>query len=82
MKRKGIMRRAWAMARLGAERFGGSVKQYFAMALKFAWEEAREKPRTCWTVGLGKSFVLPGVPIPTSKARNGNFVLPGIHFGK
>lgn len=36
-----VMRRAWASARAGAERFGGSIRPYFSEALKAAWAEAK-----------------------------------------
>ena len=36
-----VMRRAWASARAGAERFGGSIRLYFSEALKAAWAEAK-----------------------------------------
>jgi Streptococcus thermophilus bacteriophage Gp111 protein len=32
-----VMRRAWASARAGARRFGGSVRLYLAEALRVAW---------------------------------------------
>ena len=32
-----VMRMAWEIARKGAARFGGKVKEYFAEALKMAW---------------------------------------------
>ena len=34
---KNVMVKAWEIARKGAARFGGSVKSYFAQALKMAW---------------------------------------------
>lgn len=37
-----VMKRAWEIAREGQEKFGGKVKEYFAMALKMAWEEVNE----------------------------------------
>src|SRR5690625_2402189 len=32
-----VMRSAWDIARKGQSRFGGSVKEYFAEALRIAW---------------------------------------------
>lgn len=34
---KNVMTKAWSIARSAQSKFGGSVKQYFAMALKQAW---------------------------------------------
>lgn len=36
-----IMKRAWEIAKNGAKRFGGNVKEYFAMSLKLAWKELK-----------------------------------------
>ncbi|MEK3645802.1 hypothetical protein [Aeribacillus sp. FSL M8-0235] len=38
---KNIMKRAWEIAKEGVKKFGGKVKEYFAMALKLAWKEAK-----------------------------------------
>lgn len=38
---KNIMVRAWEIAEEGQKRFGGNVKEYFAVALKIAWAEAK-----------------------------------------
>ena len=35
------MVRAWEIAKEGVKKFGGKVKEYFAMALKLAWKEAK-----------------------------------------
>lgn len=80
MNRSKLMKSAWRLAYQGARNFGGSVKLYFACALKLCWEDFREKPQTAWTPGIGNRFVLPGVPLPTSKAVSGRFVLPGMHL--
>lgn len=40
MKKK-VMSRAWRLARQGAEKFGGSAKEYFAISLKMAWAEVK-----------------------------------------
>lgn len=42
MKTKAIMTMAWKLARHGAKKFGGSVKLYFAAALKAAWKSYKE----------------------------------------
>lgn len=39
---KNVMTRAWEIAKAGAAKFGGKVKEYFAAALKMAWAEARK----------------------------------------
>ena len=36
---KSIMTRAWQIAREAVTKFGGKVKEFFAMSLKFAWSE-------------------------------------------
>ena len=40
---KNIMTAAWTMAREGQAKFGGSVRQYLAAALKSAWAAASKK---------------------------------------
>jgi len=37
-----VMKRAWEIAREGQKKFGGKVKEYFAMALKLAWKEVKK----------------------------------------
>lgn len=44
IKMKGIMKRAWEIAREGQKNFGGKVGSYIAIALRMAWAESR-KPR-------------------------------------
>lgn len=39
--KKQIMKRAWEIAKEGQKKFGGKVKEYFAIALKFAWKEVK-----------------------------------------
>lgn len=34
---RNVMKKAWEIARDGVRKFGGSVKEYFAEALKMAW---------------------------------------------
>lgn len=36
---KNVMTRAWEIAREGAKKFGGKVKEYFQQALVMAWKE-------------------------------------------
>lgn len=43
---KNVMVRAWEIAKQGAKKFGGKVKEYFAAALKLAWKEAKEDAMT------------------------------------
>ena len=44
-KMRGIMRQAWAWARHGAAKFGGSPVQYLAEALKIVWAEKKKLAR-------------------------------------
>ncbi|PFN11619.1 hypothetical protein [Bacillus cereus] len=37
-----VMTKAWEIAREGFKKFGGKVKEYFAIALKTAWKIAKE----------------------------------------
>jgi hypothetical protein len=39
LDRRAVMRRAWAVAREGARRFGGAVVAFFAEALRQSWAE-------------------------------------------
>lgn len=39
--KKQIMKRAWEIAKEGQKKFGGKVKEYFAIALKLAWKEVK-----------------------------------------
>lgn len=39
---KNVMVRAWEIAKEGQVKFGGSVREYFAAALKMAWAESRK----------------------------------------
>ena len=41
MTRKEIMTNAWALAKTGAAKFGGSVKSYIAAALQIVWKESK-----------------------------------------
>lgn len=54
-----VMKKAWEIAREGQERFGGKVSEYFAIALKMAWEEAKETKTIKVTTmhGYHKSYV-------------------------
>ena len=38
---KNVMTTAWKIAKEGAAKFGGSVKSYFAEALKMAWAQVK-----------------------------------------
>lgn len=40
--KKEIMKRAWEIARKGAEKFGGKAIEYIVEALKIAWKEAKQ----------------------------------------
>ncbi|TCP32200.1 phage protein Gp111 [Scopulibacillus darangshiensis] len=39
--KKSVMAIAWKMARHGAKKFGGKVKDYFSEALKLAWKAVK-----------------------------------------
>lgn len=43
---KNVMTKAWEIARKGAKKYGGSVKQYFAEALKMAWAIVKQTATT------------------------------------
>lgn len=45
MNTKQIMTNAWNFARQGAAKFGGSVRQYIAAALRQAWKAAKAPSR-------------------------------------
>jgi hypothetical protein len=40
--RSQVMKRAWALARAGAVRWGGSVRSYFSSSLRMAWALLRD----------------------------------------
>ncbi len=71
-----IMNDAWELARQGAQKFGGSVKLYFGIALRLVWWDCR--PRTLWHKGTGNQFVLPGLPDIRQAGSKGQFLLPGM----
>lgn len=73
-----IMNDAWALARQGAQTFGGSVKLYFAIALHLIWQDRRGRPVAVWHKGLGNRFWLPGLPITATTDSKGQFLLPGM----
>lgn len=72
----GIMRYAWRIARMGVQRFGGWPRLYFACALRMAWQEART--RVVYRKGEGNRFWMPGVCLPASTVKRGQFILPGM----
>lgn len=41
-----VMSRAWEIAKEAVTKFGGSSKEYFAEALKMAWAEKKQGPKT------------------------------------
>ncbi|ARF67199.1 hypothetical protein B7C51_04305 [Paenibacillus larvae subsp. pulvifaciens] len=41
-----VMKKAWEIAKDGAAKFGGKVKEYFAEALRMAWEEVKKVSKT------------------------------------
>lgn len=79
---KRLMRAAWELARLGAQRFGGSSRLYFSCALRLVWADSRNggpkaRPASYWAAGLGNTYALPGVLLP-QQVRRGQYRLPGI----
>lgn len=50
-----IMTTAWEIARKGAAKFGGSVKSYFAQALKMAWALSRKATTMTVTLAAGSN---------------------------
>ena len=38
-----VLRRAWDFARIGARRFGGTVRQYLPEAMRLAWAHEKKK---------------------------------------
>lgn len=41
MSKKQVMKRAWEIAKGGVKKFGGKVREYFAIALSIAWKEVK-----------------------------------------
>lgn len=54
---KQVMKRAWALARVGVKKFGGKVREYFAASLSIAWKEIKGMGTTT------KTFVKNGVEV-------------------
>ena len=52
---KNIMTTAWEIAKNGAAKFGGSVKSYFAQALKMAWALSRKAATITVTLAPGSN---------------------------
>jgi Streptococcus thermophilus bacteriophage Gp111 protein len=49
---KNVMKKAWEIAREGAKKFGGKVKEYFAEALRMAWAEIKKSETTIDDLGF------------------------------
>lgn len=73
-----IMNDAWALARQGAAKFGGSVKLYFAIALHLIWQDRQGRPVSVWHKGLGNQFWMPGLPVTATINSKGQLLLPGV----
>ena len=43
LDKRQLLRRAWGLARDGARRFGGTVRAYFAEALRLVWAEVKTR---------------------------------------
>lgn len=50
-----VMKKAWEIARTGQAKFGGSVKSYFAQALKMAWALSRKATTMTVTLAPGSN---------------------------
>src|SRR5690606_21682375 len=42
LKMRNVMERAWSIATVAVRKFGGKVSQYFAEALRMAWNEVKQ----------------------------------------
>lgn len=73
-----VMNDAWALARQGAQRFGGNVRLYFAIALYLVWQDRQGRPVSVWHKGLGNQFWMPGLPVTIQTSIKGQFLLPGM----
>lgn len=49
-----VMVRAWEIAREGQRKFGGKVKEYFAISLKLAWKEVKSEMKKAQLKGTPK----------------------------
>jgi hypothetical protein len=47
---KNVMKRAWEIAKEGQKKFGGKVKEYFAIALKMAWAETKQPKKVSFEI--------------------------------
>lgn len=47
---KKVMVRAWEIAREGQKKFGGNVREYFAIALKMAWSETKHTKKVSFEI--------------------------------
>lgn len=48
-----VMATAWEIARDGVKKFGGKVKEYFAMSLKMAWAKVRKMAKATLVTSSG-----------------------------
>lgn len=61
MNKQKLMKRAWEIAKNGAKKFGGKVREYFSIALSIAWKELKNmtielKKVVEFTVGTPKQI--------------------------
>lgn len=76
-----IMQNAWAIARLGAEKFGGNAKMYMSVAMHFAWtdkESEKTQPLTMFRKNTGNQLWMDFVPMPKHTTPIGQLLLPGM----
>ena len=69
------MNATWVLARQGAQKFGGSMKLYFATSLRLIWQE--HQSRSVWRKGVGNQIWMPGVPL-VEQSKQGQAILPGL----
>lgn len=79
---KNVMSKAWEIAKEGAKKFGGKVKEYFSEALRMAWavikeEAVKVKKTLVREIEFGKAVAVVEVTAFTEKKR-----LDGIVVGE
>lgn len=51
---RNVMKKAWEIARNGQKKFGGKVREYFAIALKMAWAIVKKGMEMVKLIGTAK----------------------------
>jgi len=73
LDKRQLLRRAWGLARDGARRFGGTVRAYFAAALRQSWAET--KTRIATARAMAEDRVAMGWSFPDPAAIEERFAL-------